>query len=186
MLQRIKEALLVDNGGVCLENPRRRGSAATILLSYQPVWEKVHCGTKFSADVFLILSTGNQFLLIGRRTYSSLFFSQSFAWQRPRVNPKMAGSKLSKARDDKTKKRKGDVIENDARSKRPRAQQGKGAEAQTGDSKSINGPPKSLVLHGQDHKVGGLIGDGETGWRISKPMGGRMLDIDPILTADEE
>ncbi|KOS19198.1 U3 small nucleolar RNA-associated protein 17 [Escovopsis weberi] len=28
--------------------------------------------------------------------------------------------------------------------------------------------------------------DDGAGWRISKPMGGRMLDVDPILTADEQ
>jgi NET1-associated nuclear protein 1 (U3 small nucleolar RNA-associated protein 17) len=26
----------------------------------------------------------------------------------------------------------------------------------------------------------------EAGWRVSKPMGGRMLDIDPVLTEDEQ
>ena len=27
---------------------------------------------------------------------------------------------------------------------------------------------------------------GEAGWRVSKPIGGRMLDIDAILTEDEQ
>lgn len=88
----------------------------------------------------------------------------------------MAGSKISKPKDDPTKKRKRDLNETDARSKRSRQPQA--------DS-TTNGDVESEKLQdGED--IVSRAHDGETGWRLSKPMGGRMLDIDPILTPDDQ
>lgn len=88
----------------------------------------------------------------------------------------MAGSKISKPKDDPTKKRKRDLNETDARSKRSR-------QPQT-DSTNSGDVESEKLQNG-----GGILSrshDGETGWRLSKPMGGRMLDIDPILTPDDQ
>lgn len=88
----------------------------------------------------------------------------------------MAGNKISKPKDDPTKKRKRDVNENDARTKRSKQPQA--------DS-TANGDAESEKLQNGEDIVSRSY-DGEAGWRLSKPMGGRMLDIDPILTQDDQ
>ncbi|KAL7926769.1 quinon protein alcohol dehydrogenase-like superfamily [Trichoderma austrokoningii] len=88
----------------------------------------------------------------------------------------MAGSKVSKLKDDPTKKRKRDLNETDARSKRSRQPQADSTA--NGDVESEN------VENGED--IVSRSHDLEAGWRLSKPMGGRMLDIDPILTQDDQ
>ncbi|KAL7962051.1 WD40-repeat-containing domain protein [Trichoderma compactum] len=109
------------------------------------------------------------------------------------ISAKMAGSKLSRPQDKSTKKRKRDLNEADARSKRSRPQQGdedEQAESPAdGDSESEDNLQNGALLRSRRNGDEILIGrsfDGETGWRISKPMGGRMLDIDPILTQDDQ
>ncbi|QYS97154.1 hypothetical protein H0G86_004387 [Trichoderma simmonsii] len=109
------------------------------------------------------------------------------------ISAKMAGSKLSRPQDESTKKRKRDLNEADARSKRSRPQQGDEEEQAEspadGDSESEDNLQNGALLGSKSNGDERLIGrsfDGETGWRISKPMGGRMLDIDPILTQDDQ
>lgn len=80
----------------------------------------------------------------------------------------MAPQKSPRSKDDKTKKRKRDVSDADTKVKRHRAQDLESASQENGELSSI-----------QDN-------DGEAGWRLSRPMGGRMLDIDPILVAGDE
>ncbi|KHN96782.1 WD repeat-containing protein 75 [Metarhizium album ARSEF 1941] len=106
----------------------------------------------------------------------------------------MTGIKGPRAKDDKTKKRKRDINESDIRSKRHR-QQSREAKVNGDD---VRTPPK--LKQGKPNKENLAVGlgafrqqevirqsdDGEAGWRVSKPMGGRMLDIDPILTEDEQ
>ena len=106
---------------------------------------------------------------------------------------KMAGRKSSRKKDDATKKRKRDVKEDETNAKRHR-QRGRESEAngdETNGKKNsdefgdaVNGS-KDLVKADVDEII--LNGEhAESGWKVSKPMGGRMLDIDPILTQDEE
>lgn len=109
------------------------------------------------------------------------------------ISAKMAGSKLSRPQDESTKKRKRDLNEADARSKRSRPQQGEEEEQAEspadGESESEDNLQNGALLSSKRNGDERLIGrsfDGETGWRISKPMGGRMLDIDPILTQDDQ
>lgn len=64
---------------------------------------------------------------------------------------------------DKNNKRKRDSIGDEAKAKRARAQ-------------DANGEPAMDLAERLDSL--------DAAWRISKPMGGRMLDIDPILTDD--
>lgn len=105
----------------------------------------------------------------------------------------MAGSRLSKPTDDSTKKRKREVAEADTRSKRSKAQQGgkehdQAEPAADGDVESENNVQNGALLKPKSTGGEEIVSrpDGETGWRISKPMGGRMLDIDPILTQDDQ
>lgn len=110
----------------------------------------------------------------------------------------MAGSKSQKSLDDSNKKRKRDTGEFDLKTKRHRKDEKNStskAKAQ-GELPENNGQLQSAATsnRGSESKVLAknnlsLIQqteDGEAGWRVSKPMGGRMLDIDPILTADEQ
>lgn len=100
----------------------------------------------------------------------------------------MAGTKSPKSRDDKTKKRKRDVNDADLKSKRHRKDQ----QEDEGKAKPKDSKKTPLNVHngskGDENELmrqeTSLLG--ETGWKVSKPMGGRMLDIDPILTEDEQ
>lgn len=86
--------------------------------------------------------------------------------------------------------------EGDTRSKRSRAQQGlQGDEHEQaestadGDFESENEFQNGALVKSKGDGGNDLASrsfEGETGWRISKPMGGRMLDIDPILTQDDQ
>lgn len=109
----------------------------------------------------------------------------------------MAGNKGQKSSADKTKKRKREVNDADSKAKRHRKEvKANGATSSQEREKASNSPEKetsgTLVAANGDEVVSRLLGDlanktdSETGWRISKPMGGRMLDIDPILTDDEQ
>ncbi|KAL7789953.1 hypothetical protein V8C37DRAFT_385653 [Trichoderma ceciliae] len=108
----------------------------------------------------------------------------------------MAGSRLSKPKDDPTKKRKRDVNEGDTRSKRTRPQQGvqgngheQAEPTADGDLEAENQLENVALVKLRGNGGEDIVSrsyDGETGWRISKPMGGRMLDIDPILTQDDQ
>jgi NET1-associated nuclear protein 1 (U3 small nucleolar RNA-associated protein 17) len=88
----------------------------------------------------------------------------------------MAGARSPKSRVDKTKKRKRDTNEVNGQSKRPRPQETNG-EFVTGEQELAEAAGQKLVAK---------MDTADAGWRISKPMGGRMLDIDPILTKDEQ
>lgn len=85
----------------------------------------------------------------------------------------MAPSKTPKSKDDKTKKRKRDVSDAVEALKRQRAQ---GASQTNGELDLTNGDSANI------HNAVAQSPENEAGWRISRPMGGRMLDVDPILT----
>lgn len=106
----------------------------------------------------------------------------------------MTGTKGPRAKDDKTKKRKRGITESETTSKRHR-QQNRESKADGNNTptpqKSKQGESNHEVLAGElssfrPQQVIRQSDDGEAGWRVSKPMGGRMLDIDPILTKDEQ
>lgn len=106
----------------------------------------------------------------------------------------MTGTKSPRAKDDKTKKRKRGITESETTSKRHR-QQNRESKANGNNTptpqKSKQGESNDEVLAGElssfrPQQVIRQSDDGEAGWRVSKPMGGRMLDIDPILTKDEQ
>lgn len=110
------------------------------------------------------------------------------------TNAKMAGTKSPRARDDKNKKRKRDTIDGETKSKRHR-QQNQESKVNGNDAQTPQKSKHAKANH--DNSTGELTkfrpqevirpsDDGEAGWRVSKPMGGRMLDIDPILTEDEQ
>lgn len=82
----------------------------------------------------------------------------------------MAGQKPTRVKVDKTKKRKRDSTDNDTKAKRARPQDANGELAEPASTKDLAERLDSL----------------DASWRVSKPMGGRMLDIDPILTDDGE
>lgn len=106
----------------------------------------------------------------------------------------MAGSKSPRAKDDTTKKRKRDNNDTDGKPKRHRQQ------SRESKVNGINAPtPRKLkpteaesaaesspLTTFRPQEVIRQSDDGEAGWKVSKPMGGRMLDIDPIFTADEK
>lgn len=104
----------------------------------------------------------------------------------------MAGNKSPRTKHDPTKKRKRDLNENDSRTKRLRAER-KAAKA-NGLIESKNGvvsevPEISEALTetgAREIEVVRQFDNTEAGWRVSKPMGGRMLDIDSVLTEDEQ
>ncbi|KAJ6442967.1 WD repeat-containing protein 75 [Purpureocillium lavendulum] len=101
----------------------------------------------------------------------------------------MAGLKSPRVKDDKTKKRKREANDADTKAKRHRqqARQGKpnGLDGDSEADKLIEADSLLEVAADSHNEVVGRRENGEAGWRISKPMGGRMLDIDPILTADD-
>ncbi|KAG5973864.1 hypothetical protein E4U55_000227 [Claviceps digitariae] len=106
----------------------------------------------------------------------------------------MAVTKSPRVKDGITKKRKREANDSDGKPKRHRQQQSRqnkingsdelanqqstNSEANTADAQLLTTLRPQEIIRQSD--------DGDAGWRISKPMGGRMLDIDPILTADEK
>ncbi|KAJ4271557.1 NET1-associated nuclear protein 1 [Fusarium torreyae] len=97
----------------------------------------------------------------------------------------MAGHKSPRTKNDPTKKRKRDVNENDSRTKRHRAE--RKANKANGVVSEVNELSGALKQTGsREIEIVRQFDDTEAGWRVSKPMGGRMLDIDPILTEDEQ
>ena len=102
----------------------------------------------------------------------------------------MAGHKTLRSREDKPKKRKREANDADTKPKRHR-QQGR---QEQGDDGLTDGSTSDKLIEAdslrdiathpcEDVALGGDSGD--AGWRILKPMGGRMLDVDPILTEDD-
>ncbi|KAF7562977.1 hypothetical protein G7046_g1172 [Stylonectria norvegica] len=112
----------------------------------------------------------------------------------------MAGQRISRTKDDGAKKRKRDANEADSRSKRQRAEKenkAKGRKAEIELASAVKGTQANPDGQSADLAVTEATGDrqlqvtrqfddGEAGWRVSKPMGGRMLDIDAILAGDKE
>ncbi|KAK2592370.1 NET1-associated nuclear protein 1 [Conoideocrella luteorostrata] len=106
----------------------------------------------------------------------------------------MAGTKNPRVKDDRAKKRKRETNDRETIPKRHRRQsrEGKvnGADAPTPQKikhqASENGTQSKHLTYFCPQEVVRQSDDGEAGWRISKPMGGRMMDIDPILTEDEQ
>ncbi|RKL38198.1 hypothetical protein BFJ70_g6493 [Fusarium oxysporum] len=107
----------------------------------------------------------------------------------------MAGHKSPRTKNDPTKKRKRDVTENDSRTKRLRAERkankinGIKLENDSGNGvvAEVNGISGALAEAGtREIEIVRQFDDTEAGWRVSKPMGGRMLDIDPVLTENEQ
>ncbi|KAM3510648.1 hypothetical protein MY11210_005683 [Beauveria gryllotalpidicola] len=82
----------------------------------------------------------------------------------------MAGQRAQRVKVDKTKKRKRDSNENEVKAKRVRPQDANGEFAEPTSTKDL----------------AQRLDRSDAAWKISKPMGGRMLDIDPILTDDGE
>ncbi|KJZ77435.1 hypothetical protein HIM_03159 [Hirsutella minnesotensis 3608] len=104
----------------------------------------------------------------------------------------MAGHKSPRVKDDKAKKRKRDANDGDTKSKRHRQQLGNDKEPAALSEQIPDSSSLTRTHSTQTGKAATLLefarnsSDGEAGWRVSKPMGGRMLDIDPILTADDQ
>ncbi|OAA44507.1 WD domain containing protein [Beauveria brongniartii RCEF 3172] len=82
----------------------------------------------------------------------------------------MAGQRAQRVKVDKTKKRKRDSNETEVKAKRVRPQDANGELAEPTSTKDL----------------AQRLDRSDAAWKISKPMGGRMLDIDPILTDDGE
>ncbi|OAA81651.1 WD domain containing protein [Akanthomyces lecanii RCEF 1005] len=82
----------------------------------------------------------------------------------------MAGQRASRIKVDKNKKRKRESNENEVTAKRARPQDANGELAEPTSTKDL----------------AERLDRSDAAWKISKPMGGRMLDIDPILTDDGE
>lgn len=110
----------------------------------------------------------------------------------------MAGNKsprVPKVKDDKTKKRKRDIHESGSQTKRPRSEQkGQGKnghdrpakDSRNGELSVAKSSSATGVQDERETEIARHFDAGEAGWKLSKPMGGRMLDIDPILTSDEQ
>ncbi|KAH6900255.1 hypothetical protein B0T10DRAFT_470043 [Thelonectria olida] len=110
----------------------------------------------------------------------------------------MAGAKSNRTKDDHTKKRKRELAEADSRSKRLRAERrhnkanGRKSDAEpvssaNGGQSEANVLSTALETTGdRELEIIRQFDNAEAGWRVSKPMGGRMLDIDPILTEDDQ
>ena len=116
----------------------------------------------------------------------------------------MADISVPRSRNAESKKRKRDGKDKDRHSKRSRAR---------GDDRAANGADGGRRHRTEGHTTEGSrrlksrtetatelctftfeqeAQDGtdlqafQTGWRVSKPLGGRMADIDPIVTDDEK
>src|SRR5687767_2263447 len=94
-------------------------------------------------------------------------------------------------KDDKAKKRKRDAAEAVARSKRHRTEKKDQKKSSRRDSSALTNGKTTTVEGRQDDgprelELNREFDNGEAGWRVSKPIGGRMLDIDAILTDDEQ
>jgi NET1-associated nuclear protein 1 (U3 small nucleolar RNA-associated protein 17) len=107
----------------------------------------------------------------------------------------MAGSRSTKSREDGTKKRKRDIIEADQDTKRHRKEQKARKAEQAREKPAGSEKTESSLQKASKTELAPLAQSKTTvlkptenaasSWKISKPMGGRMLDIDPILTEDE-
>lgn len=86
----------------------------------------------------------------------------------------MAPQKSPRSKTDKAKKRKRDFTDAEQTPKRQRAQD----EAAAAELATTNGDSSYTTVT--------TTFENEAGWRISKPMGGRMLDIDAILTEHDQ
>jgi NET1-associated nuclear protein 1 (U3 small nucleolar RNA-associated protein 17) len=97
-------------------------------------------------------------------------------------------------KDAKARKRKLEATPDAAKSKRHRSER---KEARV-NGHDTDQPSTALTKQGDSQDMSNGLQDGprelevfrefkhaEAGWRVSKPMGGRMLDIDPILTDDD-
>jgi NET1-associated nuclear protein 1 (U3 small nucleolar RNA-associated protein 17) len=104
----------------------------------------------------------------------------------------MAGTKSPKTLVDKLKKRKREVHDADPKSKRQRAADDEaaggnaGAKEANGQLAKANGTTAAVISKDQQLQLTPGSGSDEAGWKVSKPMGGRIMDIDPIFTADEQ
>lgn len=122
-----------------------------------------------------------------RRQYFDEFLLDSYKTDREDVKAMAGGRKGQSAVDDQNKKRKRDTSDAQSKSKRHRKDakgavvNGKGQKTQnTVETVGFTGAGAiGRTLPAEDNEADG-------GWRVSKPMGGRMLDIDPILTEDEQ
>lgn len=105
----------------------------------------------------------------------------------------MASTKSPRDKDKRSKKRKRDTNESDEKSKKHRQRDSNsevnGTDALRdrllGDADTQNGVISINQPSINSQKMVSHHDSGDAGWRISNPMGGRMLDIDPILTENE-
>ena len=106
----------------------------------------------------------------------------------------MAGSKPKAASsDDSSKKRKRDANEAAQRAKRARSgakdadtNGEKLSELDLVEDKFPGVSEEKLATLSEDQKALLKQTTDTSGWRVSKPMGGRMMDIDPILTDSDQ
>lgn len=108
----------------------------------------------------------------------------------------MPGPSTPRTRNADTKKRKRDTTEKDAQAKRTRQQgekAGKNGQTDAGDLRDnalnlLSQLQKNLTddqIETELVKLGNTDAQA-TGWQVSKPMGGRMADIDPIFVEKEK
>ncbi|KAF6837752.1 WD domain-containing protein [Colletotrichum plurivorum] len=108
----------------------------------------------------------------------------------------MPGPSTPRTRNADTKKRKRDAAEKDGQAKRTRQQgdkSGKNGQADAGDLRDnalalLFQLQKNLTddqIESELVKLGNTDAQA-TGWQVSKPMGGRMADIDPIFVEKEK
>ncbi|RDA83641.1 hypothetical protein CP532_4667 [Ophiocordyceps camponoti-leonardi (nom. inval.)] len=104
------------------------------------------------------------------------------------VSAKMPGHKSPQTKDSKAQKRKREASEGETKSKRyrhgHRHTQDNAIQRHDKEPESCPAAATDFLLK-KSQDLSNQPYDSRSGWRISKPMGGRMLDIDPILTADE-
>ncbi|PFH60337.1 hypothetical protein XA68_11114 [Ophiocordyceps unilateralis] len=98
----------------------------------------------------------------------------------------MAGHKSPRIKDDKAKKRKREASECETKPKRHRHQRQQNQGNATELQKNLDCAAASQAAANDAETLAHHSSGYEAGWGISKPMGGRMLDIDPILTVDEQ
>ena len=149
------------------------------LIARQKVHGSCRRGTKFSAVRSPNPRSKDPVADINLKTCTAASSASSLS----RCLATMAGHKSPKASADKNKKRKREANDADLKSKRHRKEaKANGVAEDSVPSETVNGG--EMATRTRVDMVNKA--ESETGWRVSQPMGGRMLDIDPILTEEEQ